>query len=615
VYIREGRLLHVTSTDPDELLGRYLVHHHVVTEEQLEQALSQLGRGKKQLGEALIGLGLVDAVDIFTALRNQGRDRIAALCGWKRGNAQLYPGAAPERMLFPLLFSHHRSLYPIMSNLSRCLIANRGEIAVRLINACREIGVETVAVYSDADANAKHVHMADRAAHIGSANPTASYLNTTALLQAAQETHCDCVHPGYGFLSDSPEFAQAVIDAGLTWIGPSPQTIRKMGVKTTARAIMEQANVPLVPGFQSATADDDAFIEAAQTIGYPVMVKAAGGGGGKGIRVVHEPSALLPALQSARREAQNAFGDPRVFLEKYIASARHIEVQIIADTHRNTRHLFERECSAQRRHQKIIEETPSPLLTNAMRAAICSAAVSAAQAVDYVNAGTVEFIATPDGEFYFLEMNTRLQVEHPVTELVTGVDLVHLQFIVAAGEPLPFTQADIHQQGHAIECRVYAEDPRNNFLPAIGAIQTFIPPQSPGVRVDSGIQSGDEITIHYDPMIAKIIVHAPDRNAAIHRIQRALQETVILGTQTNIEFLLALLNDPTFIAGEVDTGYVDANLADLLPAESDEEPPLLALIALALSETQNQPATTANDDSESDRFSPWSRADNFRLGR
>jgi acetyl-CoA carboxylase biotin carboxylase subunit len=502
-----------------------------------------------------------------------------------------------------------------MPDLSRCLIANRGEIAVRLINACREIGVETVTVYSDADANAKHVHMADRAAHIGSANPAASYLNADALLKAAKETHCDCVHPGYGFLSESPEFAQAVIDAGLTWIGPSPQTIRKMGVKTTARAIMEQANVPLVPGFQSATADDDAFIEAAQTIGYPVMVKAAGGGGGKGIRVVHEPSALLPALQSARREAQNAFGDPRVFLEKYIASARHIEVQIIADSHGNTRHLFERECSAQRRHQKIIEETPSPLLTNAMRAAICSAAVSAAQAVDYVNAGTVEFIATPDGEFYFLEMNTRLQVEHPVTELVTGVDLVHLQFIVAAGEPLPFAQADIHQQGHAIECRVYAEDPRNNFLPAIGAIQTFIPPQSPGVRVDSGIQSGDEITIHYDPMIAKIIVHAPDRNAAIHRIQRALQETVILGTQTNIEFLLALLNDPTFIVGEVDTGYVDANLADLLPAESDEEPPLLALIALALSETQNQPATTANDDSESDRFSPWSRADNFRLGR
>jgi len=371
--------------------------------------------------------------------------------------------------------------------------------------------------------------------------------------------------------------------------------------------------VPLVPGFQSEGADDDGFLQAAERIGYPVMVKAAGGGGGKGIRIVHSPADLADALASARREAQNAFGDPRLFLERFIEAGRHIEVQVIADTHGNTLHLFERECSTQRRHQKIIEETPSPLLTDEMRTMICTAAVDAARAVDYVNAGTVEFIATDAGEFYFLEMNTRLQVEHPVTELVTGVDLVKLQFQIAAGEPLPFTQDEVRQQGHAIECRLYAEDARNKFLPDTGTIHTFIPPAGPGVRVDAGIASGDTITIHYDPMIGKLIVHDRTRAGAIRRMKRALRDTVLLGTTTNLEFLLVLLDDPAFEAGEIHTNYVDANLPRLLPEETDDLPHT-ALIALALADIRRGALTTLAEDARAgDAYSPWTRTDGFRI--
>jgi 3-methylcrotonyl-CoA carboxylase alpha subunit len=491
----------------------------------------------------------------------------------------------------------------------KCLIANRGEIAVRIIRACRELNIQTVAVYADADATAPHVRLADEAVHIGTSSPAESYLRIDKLLQAAAQTGCDTVHPGYGFLSESPGFAQAVMDAGLKWVGPRPDTIRKMGVKTEARALMQAADVPLVPGFQSEEADNATFIVEAERIGYPVMVKAAGGGGGKGIRVVQSPADLPDALDSARREAQKAFGDPRLFLEKYIAQGRHIEVQIIADTHGNVRHLFERECSAQRRHQKIIEETPSPLLDEAMRQAITQAAVNAAQAVDYVNAGTVEFIATEDGDFYFLEMNTRLQVEHPVTELVTGVDLVQWQFLVAAGEPLPHTP--LMQTGHAIECRLYAEDAHNNFLPATGTVQTFRTPNIPGLRVDAGLSSGDAITIHYDPMVAKLIVHAPTRAQAIARMRQALTETIILGTTTNRDFLLALLDDPTFQAGTIHTAYIDQNLQSLLPAPP-EAPPAAVLIALALQEAQSMPMSDAGD-SDADRFSPWAVGDRFRI--
>jgi acetyl-CoA carboxylase biotin carboxylase subunit len=499
----------------------------------------------------------------------------------------------------------------------KCLIANRGEIAVRVIRACRELGIRTAAVYSDVDTGARHVQLADEAYPIGAATPTESYLNADRLIEVAKSANCDFVHPGYGFLSESEDFAQAVIYAGLTWVGPPPEAIRLMGVKTEARALMQRAGVSLAPGFQSRDADDGAFVEAAPRIGYPVMVKAAGGGGGKGIRVVNDAHDLPDALSAARREAQHAFGDPRIFLEKYVVPARHVEIQVLADTHGNVVHLFERECSAQRRHQKVVEESPSPLLTPEMRERMGQAAVNAALAVGYVNAGTVEFIATPGGEFYFLEMNTRLQVEHPVTELVTGLDIVKLQFATAMGSELPFTQADVTQRGHAIECRIYAEDPRNHFLPAVGPILTFIPPDGPGIRVDSGVQSGDTITIHYDPLIAKIIVHGHTREAAIARMQRALADTVILGTTTNLDFLRALLAHPTFLAGEIDTRFIDAHLDSLLP----DTPPLpdAALLAAALADMNGVNDAGANrrfapTDADGDLYTPWSRGDGFRLG-
>lgn len=507
---------------------------------------------------------------------------------------------------------------PIMPQLRKCLIANRGEIAVRIMRACRELDMQTVAVYSAADANARHVQLADAAYPIGPAAPNQSYLVQEALLEVAKHAGCDCVHPGYGFLSEVESFAAAVTAAGLVWVGPPAAAIRAMGVKTEARALMQAAGVPIVPGYQAENASSEQLSAAADEIGYPVMVKAAGGGGGKGIRVVYDPAQLPDALEAARNEARNAFGDERIFLERYIEHGRHVEIQVLADAHGNTVHLFERECSVQRRHQKIIEESPSPLLDEAMRQQMGSAAVAAAQAVGYVNAGTVEFIATQDGAFFFLEMNTRLQVEHPVTEMVTGQDLVKLQLRIAAGEALPFTQADLQQVGHAIECRIYAEDPRNNFLPAIGTVQTFVPPQLPNVRTDSGIQSGSAITIHYDPMLAKLIVHDRDRNAAIQRMQNALRDVVILGTTTNIEFLQVLLAHPTFVAGEVDTRFVDENLQSLLPPEPAL--PDLALVALALADYNGQMGTSAAQvapDSaipESDPYNPWARADNFRMG-
>ncbi|MBZ0284796.1 MAG: acetyl-CoA carboxylase biotin carboxylase subunit [Anaerolineae bacterium] len=500
-----------------------------------------------------------------------------------------------------------------MVALRKCLVANRGEIAVRIIRACHELGMQAVAVYSEVDANACHVQLADEAHPIGAASPTQSYLNASKLIEVAFTSSCDCLHPGYGFLSENEDFAAAVVAAGLTWVGPGADAIRLMGVKTEARALMEKAGVPLVPGFQSDTASDAEFIAAAEYIGFPVMVKAAGGGGGKGIRVVYAPDELPQALAGARAEAQKAFNDPRVFLERYIQTARHIEIQVLADAHGNTVHLFERECSAQRRHQKIIEESPSPLLDAETRQRMGKAAVEAARAVGYVNAGTVEFIATPSGEFYFLEMNTRLQVEHPVTELVTGFDLVKLQFRVASGETLPFTQADLQQRGHAIECRVYAEDSHNNFLPAVGPLLRFIPPDGPGIRVDSGVQSGDEITIHYDPMIAKIIVYDTNRAAAIERMMYALGQTVILGTITNLPFLRTLLVHPVFLAGDLDTGFIDAHLNDLLPP--DEAPPDAVLIAVALSErTIGAGLKPTRTQTDGDTYSPWERADGFRLG-
>lgn len=497
--------------------------------------------------------------------------------------------------------------------LKKCLIANRGEIAVRIIRACQEIGIVSVAVYSEADARARHVQLADEAYLIGAPPPNQSYLQTETLLQVAKTADCDCVHPGYGFLSENADFAQMVLDAGLTWIGPAPDAIRAMGVKTTARALMQEANVPVVPGYQAENPSDDDLVSAAHSIGYPVMVKAAGGGGGKGIRVVYQESDLLESVSAASSEAQKAFNDSRIFLERYIEAGRHIEIQVIADTHGNTRHLYERECSTQRRHQKIIEESPSPFLTDDIRKEMGKAAVAAAEAVNYVNAGTVEFIATNEGEFFFLEMNTRLQVEHPVTEMVTGIDLVKLQFAIAGGEVIPFTQDEVKQQGHAIECRIYAEDARNNFLPAIGTVHRFEPDYSPGVRVDSGIQSGDSITIHYDPMIAKLIVHDSSRENAIQRMRQTLRDSVILGTTTNIDFLQVILAHPAFVNGDVTTRFVDDNLQSLLPELPELDP--IALIATALSELETvSQAPAIAGSNNGDVYSPWDKADNFRIG-
>jgi acetyl-CoA carboxylase biotin carboxylase subunit len=497
---------------------------------------------------------------------------------------------------------------------SKILIANRGEIAVRIIRACHEIGINAIAVYSEADADALHVRLADQAVLIGPPNPGESYLSGSKLIEVAQQTGCQAIHPGYGFLSEAPDFAAAVREAGLVFIGPPAEAIRKMGVKTEARAIMEAAGVPIVPGFQSDTATNQDFAKEAARIGYPVMVKAAGGGGGKGIRIVYEAAELQDAIDSARREAFHAFNDSTIFLEKYIEDGRHIEVQILADAHGNTVHLFERECSIQRRHQKIIEESPSPFIDDEIRHQMGEAAVNAARAVNYVNAGTVEFIVDNDANFYFLEMNTRLQVEHPVTELVTGVDLVKMQILVADGEQLPFSQDDLIQHGHAIECRIYAEDPENEFLPATGPVLRTVEPAGPGVRVDSGVVTGDQVTIYYDPMIAKLIVYAENRADAIRKMDWALSQYVILGLQTNLSFLRDVLQHPLFVLGEIDTNFIDKYLTpwqETAPAIPDT-----VLIAAALSEVivQEQHTPVANATPYSDIYSPWARTDSFRIG-
>ncbi len=499
----------------------------------------------------------------------------------------------------------------------KILIANRGEIAVRIIRACREMGIQTVAVHSEADAQALHVRMADEAVPIGPPAPVMSYLRGERILQAALDSGAQAIHPGYGFLAENADFAQSVHDAGLTFIGPPPAAIRAMGSKAAARALMQKAGVPIVPGYQG---EDDARTlgQVADAIGYPVLIKAAAGGGGKGMRIAATPGELPEALNAARREAAHAFGDTQLILEKYIAEARHVEFQILADTHGNTIHLFERECSIQRRHQKIIEETPSPLLTPQLRAEMGAAAVAAAQAVSYTNAGTVEFIVDPHTrEHYFLEVNTRLQVEHPITELVTGLDLVQWQIRIAAGEPIDLQSTAFNMRsprGHALECRLYAEDPANNFLPATGPVLQFAPPAGPGIRVDNGIATGDEITTHYDPMIAKIIVHAADRPAAIRRMQTALHDTVLLGLTTNLEFLQAVLAHPEFQAGEATTHFIEQNLPDWQAPVRDL--PLEALIAAALSENQFTAGSKPLPAKDTpDPYSPWGRADNFRLGK
>ncbi len=500
----------------------------------------------------------------------------------------------------------------------KVLIANRGEIAVRIIRTCQELGIRTVAVYSEADADAVHTVLADESVLIGPPSPAQSYLRGERIVQAALERGCQAIHPGYGFLSENPGFADAVRQAGLVFVGPSAAAMRAMGSKTAARATMQAAGVPTVPGYQASTADAD-LLAAAETIGYPLLVKATAGGGGKGMRIVHQYHDLPHALASARREALNAFGDDRIYLEKYLDQPRHIEFQVLADQHGHAVHLFERECSIQRRHQKIIEETPSPLLTPDLRAQMGEAALAAVRAVDYVNAGTIEFLVDSTGSFYFLEMNTRLQVEHPITELVTGVDLVKAQLAIAAGQPLPFAQTDLGQRGHAIECRIYAEDPENNFLPSIGKVLRAVEPVGPGVRVDAGISTGVEVMLHYDPMMAKLIVWGQDRDETIGKMRWALGHYIVQGVTTNIPFLLAVIDHPLFRRGLATTSFVDEQFASW----QDYHGPIPddVLIAAALADLLDMQSSTASGAAETatraggDPHSPWGQRDGFRLGR
>ncbi|KUH69746.1 acetyl/propionyl-CoA carboxylase subuit alpha [Mycolicibacterium novocastrense] len=457
-------------------------------------------------------------------------------------------------------------------NFDTVLVANRGEIAVRVIRTLRAMGIRSVAVFSDADAGARHVAEADVAVHIGPSAARESYLDIEAVVSAARRTGAQAVHPGYGFLSENAQFAAALQDAGIAFIGPPVGAIQTMGDKIAAKAAVSAFGVPVVPGVSRPGLSDDDLVAGADEVGYPVLVKPSAGGGGKGMRVVHESGELPAALASARREAAAAFGDDTLFLERFVLNPRHIEVQVLADSYGNVVHLGERECSLQRRHQKVIEEAPSPLLDEATRARIGAAACDTARSVDYTGAGTVEFIVSADrpDEFFFMEMNTRLQVEHPVTEMVTGIDLVEQQVRIAAGEKLSIAQDDISMTGHAIEARVYAEDPGRGFLPTGGRVLGLAEPEGPGVRVDSGLAPGSVIGSDYDPMLSKIIAHAADRAAALRALDRALAHTAVLGVTTNIEFLRFLLADPDVAAGRLDTGLLDRRSPDFRPASAED---------------------------------------------
>ncbi|HEY9316483.1 3-methylcrotonyl-CoA carboxylase alpha subunit [Achromobacter deleyi] len=498
------------------------------------------------------------------------------------------------------------------------LIANRGEIACRVAATARRLGLRTVAVYSDADANARHVAACDQAVYIGGSEPRASYLRADAILQAAIDTGAGAIHPGYGFLSENEAFAEAAEKAGIAFVGPPASAIAAMGSKSAAKTLMEKAGVPLVPGYHGDNQDPQFLKTQADGIGYPVLIKASAGGGGKGMRVVESSGAFLEALASCQREAASSFGDDRVLIERYLQKPRHIEIQVFADTHGNCVYLFERDCSVQRRHQKVIEEAPAPGMTEERRRAMGEAAVAAARAVGYVGAGTVEFIAEPDGRFYFMEMNTRLQVEHPVTEMITGHDLVEWQLRVAAGQPLPARQEDLRINGHAIEARIYAENPEKGFLPSIGTLAYLgLPPHTAfanaDIRVDGGVRTGDTITPFYDPMIAKLIVHGADRDQARARMLQALAQTQAVGVQTNVAFLSRLMQDSAFAAADLDTGLIERQRATLLPEPQAASAATLALASAAVLVRQGlaQPGAQTAAKGPSD---PWDARDGWRLG-
>jgi 3-methylcrotonyl-CoA carboxylase alpha subunit len=489
----------------------------------------------------------------------------------------------------------------------KILIANRGEIAVRVARTCRAMGIPTVAVFSEADRDALHVREADEAAAIGPAEAARSYLDIEAVVGAARKTAADAVHPGYGFLSQNGDFADAVAAAGLTFIGPPGPVHRAMGDKKGARRLMAAAGVPVVPGYDGDDQQDATLLAEAARIGWPVMIKPSRGGGGKGMRVVTRPGDFAPALAASRREARAAFGDDVVVLERFVTRPRHVEVQVMADAHGAVIHLLERECSIQRRHQKVVEETPSPALTPESRAVLCAAGVAAARAAGYRNAGTVEFLLAPGGAFYFLEMNTRLQVEHPVTEAVTGLDIVRLQIEVAAGQPLPLAQTDVIGRGHALECRLYAEDPDNDDLPSPGRILLLAAPEGPGVRFDSGVAAGSEVTVHYDPLLAKVVTWGWNRAEAVERMAAALRRTAVLGVVTNLSRLQAIVGHPAFREGDLHTGFLDEHLREVA-APACPPPEAVAAAVAALQHTR--PGTRTAGISLPD---PWASLGPWRL--
>ena len=496
----------------------------------------------------------------------------------------------------------------------KILIANRGEIACRVIQTCRRLGISTVAVYSDADRHARHVNLADEAWHIGGSRPVESYLRGEVILDVARKTGAEAIHPGYGFLSENAEFARACTAANIAFIGPTADAIDAMGSKSAAKALMEKAGVPVVPGYHGAKQDPDFLATEAKRISYPVLIKAIAGGGGKGMRLVEKHADFLPQLEAAKREAKNSFGDDTVLIERYVQGPHHIEFQVFGDSHSNVAHLFERECSIQRRHQKVLEETPSPFLDDTLRKKMGDAAVAAAKAINYTNAGTIEFIVGEDREFFFMEMNTRLQVEHPITEMTTGLDLVEWQLRVASGEPLPLRQEQITRAGHAIEVRICAENPANQFLPEIGPLHRLTyPTQMDGVRVDTGVAEDDEISIYYDSMIAKLIAYGADRDQAQQKLAAALAQTAVIGVKTNIEFLAKVAREPDFTAGKIDTHFIAQHSASLLDAP--EKAPRRALLFAAIAQLRtNEVAAKIKLNASNDPHSPWGLANAWRLG-
>jgi 3-methylcrotonyl-CoA carboxylase alpha subunit len=501
---------------------------------------------------------------------------------------------------------------------SKVLIANRGEIACRVIRTCRRLGIATVAVYSEADATAQHVRLADEAWPIGGSRPADSYLRGDVILDAAKKSGAQAIHPGYGFLSENADFAESVEAAGLVFIGPSAASMRKMGSKAGAKILMQEHKVPVVPGYTGEDQDPAVLAREAGRVGYPLMIKAAHGGGGKGMRVVHSAEEFAASLESCQREAKNAFGRDRVLLERYVEKPRHIEFQVFGDTLGNIVHLNERECSAQRRYQKVLEEAPSPFVTPELRTRMGDAAIAAARAIDYSNAGTVEFIVGQGGDFYFMEINTRLQVEHPVTELTLNLDLVELQLRVAAGEALPGSlvrNKSIPADGHAIELRLYAEDPAQNFLPGSGRLTTLrLPQPSRHVRIDGGVIEGDTVSIFYDPMIAKLIVWDKNRGEALQRMREALAATEIVGPKSNVEFLERLVRHPAVTGATIDTGYLDRHLDEFLPQSAEPVSAALFAAAAAAVLLDQETAAPRLAATGSDPHSPWARADGWRLG-